>query len=148
MSVTFHTSVKQAENKKATGIAIPEDAIQTLGAGKKPAVTATLNGYAYRTTVAVMGGEYLIPLSEAHRKAAGLQAGDPVEVTLELDTAPRTVEVPADLLAALAAQARATERFEALSPSKRKECVRQVEDAKTEATRLKRIAAVLAQVSE
>ncbi|WP_216855919.1 YdeI/OmpD-associated family protein [Paenibacillus qinlingensis] len=147
MSVTFHTTVMKAENKNATGISIPEEVMTTLAGGKKPSVSVTLNGYTYRTTIAVMGGEYLIPLSEAHRQASGLKAGDPVEVTLALDLAPRTVEVPSDLHTALSEQDGAVERFEALAFSKRKEFVRQVEDAKTQETRLRRIANVVTQMS-
>lgn len=147
MSVTFHTTVKKAQNKNATGISVPEEVMTTLAGGKKPSVSVTLNGYTYPTTIAVMGGEYLIPLSEAHRQASGLKADDPVEVTLVLDLAPRTIEVPVDLLAALSEQAGAAERFEALAFSKRKEFVRQVEDAKTEETRLRRIANIVTQMS-
>ncbi|OAS15494.1 YdeI/OmpD-associated family protein [Paenibacillus oryzisoli] len=147
MSVTFHTTVMKAHNKNATGISIPEEVMTTLAGGKKPSVSVTLNGYTYRTTIAVMGGEYLIPLSEAHRQASGLKADDPVEVTLALDLVPRTVEVPADLHSALSEVEGAVQRFEALAFSKRKEFVRQVEDAKTPETRLRRIANVVTQMS-
>ncbi|KRF03195.1 hypothetical protein ASG89_23975 [Paenibacillus sp. Soil766] len=82
MSVTFLTTVMKAHNKNATGISIPEEVMTTLAGGKKPSVSVTLNGYTYRTTASVMGGEYLIPLSEGHRQASGLKADDPVEVTL------------------------------------------------------------------
>ncbi|CAH1218496.1 hypothetical protein PAECIP111891_04735 [Paenibacillus allorhizoplanae] len=147
MGVTFHTTVMKAQNKNATGISIPEEVMTTLAGGKKPSVFVTLNGYTYRTTIAVMGGKYLIPLSEAHRQASGLKADDPVEVTLALDLAPRTVEVPADLQSALSEVEGAVERFGALAFSKRKEFVRQVEDAKTQETRLRRIASVVTQIS-
>ena len=147
MSVTFHTTVMKAKNKNATGISIPEEVMVALAGGKKPSVSVTLNGYTYQTTIAVMGGEYLIPLSEAHRQASGLRADDPVEVTLALETAPRTVEVPADLQSALSEAEGAAQRFEALAYSKRKEFVRQVEDAKTQETRLRRITNVVTQMS-
>ncbi|OCT16131.1 hypothetical protein A8709_01400 [Paenibacillus pectinilyticus] len=148
MSVTFHTKVMKAQNKKATGIVIPEEVMTALAGGKKPSVSVSLNGYTYSTTIGVMGGEYLIPLSEAHRKASGLNAEDPVEVTLALDLAPRTVEVPADLQSALSEQDGAVQKFEALAFSKRKEFVRQVEDAKTQDTRLRRIANIVTQMGE
>ena len=74
-----------------------------------------LNGYTYRSTVAAYGDVFMLPLSAAHRAAAGVKAGDAVEVTIELDTAPRTVEAPADLAAALAAQPGAAAAFDALS---------------------------------
>jgi uncharacterized protein YdeI (YjbR/CyaY-like superfamily) len=105
-----------------------------------------LPGYSYRTTVAVMGGKFMIPLSAAHRTAAGLKAGDPVEVTLELDTEPRTVEIPEDLAAALSEKNGATEAFDKLAPSRKKEFVRQVVEAKAEETRQRRIAKIVAEL--
>lgn len=146
MGVTFLTSVKQAEGKKATGIAVPAEMIDKLGTGKKPSVRVSLNGYSYSSTVGVMNGEFMIPLSAAHRDASGLKAGDQVEVVLELDLEPRTVEVPDDLRAALSATEGATEVFEALAFSKRKEFVRQVVDAKTQETRERRISGVIAKL--
>ncbi|QGQ99048.1 DUF1905 domain-containing protein [Paenibacillus psychroresistens] len=144
MGVTFKTSLMQAEGKNATGIQVPEEVMASLGGGKKPSVTVNLNGYSYRSTMAVMGGKYLIPVSSEHRKAAGLSAGDPIEVTLELDLEIRTVEVPDDLRSALSAKAGAIEVFEALAFSKRKEFVRQVNDAKTQETRERRISGIVA----
>jgi hypothetical protein len=142
MGVTISTTVMQAEGMNATGIQVPEEVIASLGAGKKPSVKVSLNDYSYLSTVAFMGGKFLIPLSSAHRESAGLKAGDPVEVKLELDLEPRTVEVPDDLKSALAAQDGLLEQFEKLSYSKRKEFVRQVVDAKTQETRVKRIALI------
>jgi hypothetical protein len=88
-----------------------------LGAGKKPAVLITVNGHTHRSTVATMGGRFLLPLSAEHRTAAGVAAGDPVEVDVELDVEPRTVEVPADLAAALDVDPEVRRRFDALSYS-------------------------------
>jgi hypothetical protein len=112
MGVTF-TTIFQAERKNATGISIPAEIIAALGANKKSSIVVSLNGYIYRTTIAVYGDKSLIPVSSAHREASGLAAGDEVEVTLEL-----------------AAQADATEVFDALALRRRKEFVRQVEEAK------------------
>lgn len=147
MPVTFSTTLIQADGKNATGIQVPADAIAALGSGKKPKVVVRLNGYSYRTTVAAYGDVYMLPVSAEHRGAAGLAAGDPVEVVLDLDTEPRTVEVPADLVAALAAQPGASEAFAALAFSVRKEHVRQVESAKAQQTRERRIAAILAKLA-
>lgn len=138
MKTSFITTIFQAEGLNATGIHVPEDAVLALGKGKKPPVKVTLAGYTYRSTVAVYGTDYLLPLAAEHRKAAGVNAGDEVEVTLELDTEPRTVAVPDDLAAALDANAVRTV-FDALAPSRKKEFVRQIEDAKTEETRQRRI---------
>ncbi|MBK8049568.1 MAG: DUF1905 domain-containing protein [Anaerolineales bacterium] len=139
----FRTTIVKDSEVNATGIQIPEAVIQELGAGKKPKVKLTLNGYTYRTTVAVMGGAYWAPLAAEHREAAGVKANEEVEITIELDTEPRIVTVPDDLAAALAAAAGATAAFEASSYSVRKEYVRQVESAKAPETRARRIAGVV-----
>ncbi len=145
MKTTFTTTIKASGNN--TGIEVPPENIAELGSSKKPPVKVHLPGYSYPSTVAVMGGNYLIALSKAHREAAELQAGDKVEVTLELDETPRTVEVPDDLQAALD-QASVAASFEALAFSKRKAFVQQLEDAKTEETRARRIAKIVASLSE
>ena len=147
MPVTFSTTLLKAEDVNATGIRVPAEAIAALGSGKKPKVVVRLNGYSYRTTVAAYGDVYMLPVSAEHRTAAGLAAGDSVEVTLELDTEPRTVEVPADLAAALASQPGVAEAFDRLAYSARKEHVRQVETAKAQATRERRIAAIEAKLA-
>jgi hypothetical protein len=146
MAVKFTTTIFQAEGMNATGIRVPAEAVAALGKGKRPPVKVTLNGYTYRSTVAAYGDEFLLPLSAENRAAAGAGAGDELEVALELDQEPRTVELPEDLAAALAAQPGAREAFDALAPSARKEHVRQVESAKAPETRSRRIAAILARV--
>src|SRR5437867_13305709 len=123
MGVTFSTTILQAEGINATGLRIPADLIAALGTQKKPKVKVTVNGYTYRSTVAAYGDVFMLPLSKENREAAGVKAGDPVEVTLELDLEPRTVEVPEDLRAALSNAAGAMQAFEALSFTKRKEFV-------------------------
>ena len=123
---------------------MPDDVVAALGGGKRPPVTVTVGGYGYRTTVAPMGGAYWIPLAAEHRKAAGVQAGQEVDVRVELDTAARETPLPEDLAAALDDGARAF--FEGLAPSHRKEWVRWVEEAKkpeTRATRIEKTAASL-----
>ena len=124
--------------KTATGIQVPEETLEALGAGRRPAVTATVNGYSYRTTIGYMDGNPMLSFSAEHRDASGIQAGDAVEVEIALDTAPRTVGVPEDLAAALKA-AGATAAYEASAPSMKKEYVRQVESAKAQETRERRI---------
>ena len=105
--------------KTATGIDVPAPVIESLGGGRRPAVLVAFRGYSYRTTVGVRGGRCLIPVSAEHRAAAGVQAGDRLEVTLTLDDAPREVEVPSDLAEALQSSPTASRSFEALSPSGR-----------------------------
>ena len=144
---TFSTTVWQEEGMNATGLPVPAEVVAALGQGKRPKVTVSLNGYTYRSTVAAYGDVFMAPLSAEHRTAAGVKAGDPVEVTLELDVAPRTVEVPADLAAALAAKPGATAAFEAQSYTLRKEAVRQVESAKAQETRERRIAGIVSKIT-
>ncbi|HEX9990595.1 MAG TPA: YdeI/OmpD-associated family protein [Chloroflexia bacterium] len=146
MAVTFTTTLQKAEGLNATGIRVPAEVIAELGTQKRPKVKVTINGYTYRNTVAVFGDVFMIGVSQEHRAAAGLEAGDQVEVTLELDTEPRTVDVPDDLKTALSGKAGATEAFDALSYTMRKEYVRQVQDAKAQATRERRIAGIVAKL--
>jgi hypothetical protein len=146
MAETFTTTLQKAEGLNATGIRVPAEVIAALGTQKRPKVKVTINGYTYRNTVAVFGDVFMIGVSQEHRAAAGLEAGDEVEVTLELDTEPRTVDVPDDLKAALSEKAGATEAFDALSYTMRKEYVRQVEEAKAQATRERRIAGIVAKL--
>ena len=125
-----------------TGIEVPAEVIEALGGGRRPAVEVSVNGFEYRTTVGVMGGRSLIPFSSDKRAATGIRGGDPITVDVTLDTAPRTVGLPEDLTSALAA-AGVRERFDALSPSRRKAHVTSVESAKAAETRARRIQAVV-----
>jgi hypothetical protein len=146
MKETFTTTIQQAEDVNATGIRVPAEVIAALGTQKKPKVKVSLNGYTYRSTVFAYGDVFMLPLSQEHRAAAGVQAGDEVEVTLELDLEPRTVEVPDDLAAALADKPGATAAFDALSYTMRKEYARQVNEAKAQETRTRRIAGIVAKL--
>jgi hypothetical protein len=123
--------------KTATGMQVPDDVVTRLGAGKRPPVAVTINGYTYRTTVAPMGGAFWIPLAAEHRVAAGVAAEEEVDVAIELDTAPREVPLPDDLSAAMDDAARSA--FDGLAPSHKKEWVRWVEEAKKPETRTARI---------
>jgi hypothetical protein len=134
--VDFRTTVVLG-GKTATGLQVPDEVVAAMNAGKRPPVVVTVGGYTYRTTVAPMGGDFWIPLAAEHREAAGVQAHEEVDVTVELDTAPREVPVPDDLAAAFDEPARAT--FDGLAYSHRKEWVRWVEEAKKPETRTARI---------
>jgi len=136
-SITFHTTILQT-GKNTAGIQVPEEVIEQLGAGKQPLVRVTINKYTYRSAVAVMNGKYMISFNPEHRKAAGVQGGDETDVTLELDIEPRTVEIPKDLKDALT-KANVLNAFEKTAPSMKKEYVRQVEEAKAQETRERRI---------
>jgi hypothetical protein len=130
--------------KTATGLVVPPEVVEALGAGKKPAVWVTIGGHTYRSTNAPRGGQFLLPLSGENRAAAGVAAGDDVEVDVDVDTEPRVAEVPNDLAAALDAEPDLRRRFDALSYSHQSQHVLAVGGARTEATRERRIAAVVA----
>jgi len=139
---TFETTLLSAK-KTATGIEVPADVVAALGSSKKPAVTVVLNGHSYRSTIAVMGGRFMLPVSAEHRQAAGVAAGDRVSVSLELDTAPREVVVPDDLKAVLDSHPKAAERFSQLSYSQQRQHVLSVEGTQNPETRQRRIAKAL-----
>jgi hypothetical protein len=121
----------------ATGLQVPDDVVEGLGAGKRPPVQVTVGGHTYRTTVAPMGGAYWVPLAAEHRQAAGVAADEEVDVRIELDTAPREVVLPEDLANAMDRTARTA--FDALAYSHQKEWVRWVQEAKRPETRASRI---------
>lgn len=129
-----------------TGIEVPADVVEALGAGKRPPVVVNVNGFEYRSTVAPMGGRYLLPFSAARRNESGIKGGDAIDVELTLDTAPRTVDVPDDLRAALDASPTAAAGWEKLSNSNRKAQVESVRGAKAAETRARRIAAIVAKL--
>jgi hypothetical protein len=138
-AVAFRTTILLG-GKTATGIEVPEEVVAALGSSRRPAVRATIAGYSYRTSVASMRGRFMLPISAAVREAAGVAAGDDVDVSLELDTEPRVVTVPADFAAALAEDVEAARRFDALAYSHKQRFVLSVEGAKTDETRRRRIA--------
>jgi hypothetical protein len=142
---TFRTTLVQDGNN--VGIEVPAEIVESFGAGKRVPVQVTVQDHSYASTIAVMGGRYLVPVAAAHRRAAGVAGGDEVTVTLEHDAGPRTVELPEDLAAALAA-AGVRGAFDDLSASRRKEHVRAVSEAKAEATRTRRIAKVVEQLTD
>ena len=129
----------QLAGKTATGFEVPAEIVSALGAGKRPPVKVTIGKHTYRSTIAPMGGVFMIGVSAENRQAAGVAAGDRVEVDLELDTEPREVTVPADFAAALDREPAAKQRFESLSYSHKREHVMAVEGAKTDETRQRRI---------
>lgn len=141
----FRTTLLQAE-KNATGIQIPDEVVEGLGAGKRPPVRVTINGYTYRNTVAVMGGVFMVGVSAEHRKGAGVAGGDEIEVEIELDTEPRVVVVPPDFQAALDQDAEAQRFFAGLSYSNQRRHVLAIEEAKSAETRQRRIDKTISQL--
>ena len=141
-SVTFETTV--TANGNNTGLVVPGEVIEQLGAGNRPPVFVNVNGYEYRNTVGVMGGRHMIGISAAVRKATDLKGGDPIRVTLTLADTAREVNVPADFAAALAADERARAFFEKLSNSMQRYHVDNIDTAKSADTRQRRIERAIA----
>jgi hypothetical protein len=130
----------QLAGKTATGIEVPEEIVTGLGAGKRPAVRVTLGGYTYRTTIAPMGGSYWIGVSATHRAGSGVAAGNMLDVTIEVDDAPRTVTLPDDLATALDAEPAARAFYDTLSYTNQNTYATWVTDAKKPETRADRVA--------
>ncbi len=145
--MTFRARIELA-GKTATGIEVPAAVVAKLGSSRKPAVRVTINSYTYRSTVALMGGRFMLPISAQVREASGVAAGQQVNVEIELDTAPREVEVPADFGRALSRDAAAWRFFEGLSFSIKQRVVLSIEAAKTPETRELRIAKAVSSLRE
>ena len=139
----FRASIEQS-GKTATGFEVPSTVVEGLGAGRRPPVRVTINGHTYRSSVASMGGRFMVGVSAENRAAAKVAGGDVVDVDLELDTAPREVELPKDFAAALKKDAKARKTFDDLSPSNKGWHVSSIEGAKTQETRQRRIAKSIA----
>ncbi|MDQ6795846.1 MAG: YdeI/OmpD-associated family protein [Chloroflexota bacterium] len=135
----FRTTILQA-GKTATGIRVPDEVVEALGNGKRPAVRVTINGFTYRSTIAVMGEAYMVGVNADNRAGAGVAGGDEVDVDIELDNAPREVTEPAEFAAALAAEPRARRTFDSLSYSNKSWHVSQIAGARTDETRQRRLA--------
>jgi hypothetical protein len=133
-------TILRLEGKTATGIEVPADVVKAFGKGQRPPVRVTINGHTYRSTVAPYSGAYFLPVAAVERTAAGIAAGEEIEVSLELDEEPRAVVVPPDLAEALAADAGARRFFESLSYSNQRRYVMNIDDAKTAETRQRRVA--------
>jgi hypothetical protein len=133
----------QKTGGNTTGIAVPNAIVEALGGGKRPKVRATVKGHTWRTSIAPMGGKFWVGVSAEVRAAAGVSGGDEIEVDLEIDDAPREVEVPADFAAALAAHPVEKARFAKLAYSHQRRHVMAIEAAKTPETRARRIEGAL-----
>jgi hypothetical protein len=143
----FHATVEQS-GKTATGIQVPAEVIESLGQGKRPPVSVTVGGHTFRTTIGVMGGRFMIPLSAENRGAAGVAAGQEAEIDIVLDTASREVSVPADFAEALSQDEAALRAFGQMSNSHKQRWVLSVTSAKAEGTRKRRIAKAIETLRE
>ena len=134
----FTAQVQQA-GRTATGIEVPPEVVEGLAGGKRPKVSVTINGKTYRSSVAVMGGKFMVGVSAENRALTGVAGGDVVEVSMELDTAPREVEVPDDVAAALEVVPEAKAVFARQSYSHQRAHVDAINAAKAPETRRRRI---------
>jgi bacteriocin resistance YdeI/OmpD-like protein/uncharacterized protein DUF1905 len=143
----FHATVLLS-GRTATGIPVPPAVVEGLGGSRRPAVRVTIGDHTYRSTVAPMGGRFMLPVSAEVRQLAGVVAGDDVDVDIELDTEPREVTVPPDLVEALDGDAAARRFFDGLSYSNRQRLVLSIDQAKTPETRQRRIARAVSTLRE
>jgi len=141
-------AIVELHGKTATGIQVPDEVVAELGSSRKPPVRVTVNGYSYRSTVASMGGRFMLPISAEHRAGAGIAAGDEIEVELAPDNEARELVIPEDLQAALAQNEEARRYYESLSYSNKRRIVMPIEAAKAAETRARRIEKSVAALSE
>jgi hypothetical protein len=143
----FRAALESA-GKNTAGFEVPEGVVQSLGGGGHPKVAVTVDGFTFRTSIAKMGGRFLLGVSAERRARAGIEAGQTFDVDVELDTAPREIEVPDDLAAALAADAKAKDFWDTLTYSKQSWHVHQVTSAKKAETRAVRVEKSVAMLRE
>jgi hypothetical protein len=147
MAQTYRTELR-GEGRTATGFEVPPEVVEALGGGKRPPVTVTINGYSYRSTVFPYTEAFMLPLAAEHRERAGVRAGDEIEVTLELDTAPREVDVPPELAAALDADPQSRAFFDGLSNSNKKVFTLSVDGTNNPETKARRVDKAIALLRE
>jgi hypothetical protein len=142
----FRTEVEPPE--PMMGLEVPEAVVDALGGGKRPRVTITINGHTWKSRVAIMRGRYLLGLSNANRRAAGVVTGDEVEVEVEFDAEPPVVVEPPDFARALDADPLARRAYDGLAYSHQREHVGAIEGAKRPETRARRIEKAVAMLRD
>jgi len=145
MAEMFEGTLEQQGS--GTLLEVPFDVRAVFGTARAP-VRGTVNGHPFRTRVAVYGGRYFLGFRREIREAAGFGDGDRLSVVLELDDEPRTVELPAELEAVLAADPEARAAFDRLSYTHRREYAEWVSGAKREETRRARLARTAAMLRD
>lgn len=145
--IKLRTTILQAK-KTATGIKIPNEIVEQLGAGKKPPVKITFNGYMYRSSIASMGGVFMVGVSAVVRENARVKGGDEVDIEIELDTEQREVTLPPEFENALNGNEQAKKFFEGLSFSNKQRFVLPIAQAKTEETKQRRIVKAISDLAE
>jgi hypothetical protein len=140
------TAELEATGGTTTGFVVPDDVVEGLGAGRRPKVVVSVAGHTWRTSIASMGGRYLLGASAVVREASGISAGHVYPVTVEVDTAPRTVDVPEDLAVALAADPDAASTWAGLTYSQQRQHAEAVLAAKKPETRARRVSTIVAKL--
>lgn len=133
----------ESSGGNTAGFHIPDHVVEQLGGGRRPKVVVTVGSRTWRSSIARMGGQFMLGVSMANREAAGVSAGQTLDIELELDTAERTVEVPDDLAVDLDRDPAATEAWKRWSFTRRKEAARSLAEAKKPETRVRRLEKVL-----
>jgi len=128
------------------GFEIPDEVIDELGGGRRPKVVVTVGTHTWRSSIANMGGTFMLGVSMANREAAGVSAGETLDVDIELDTAPRTVDVPSELAGELERDASARAVWDSWSFTRQQEAARSLTEAKKPETRARRLEKVLAEL--
>jgi Domain of unknown function (DUF1905)/Bacteriocin-protection, YdeI or OmpD-Associated len=142
--VRFQVALRADPSGPGTYVAVPEDVAAALGLKGRPKVHAVIAGHPYRGSLMPLGdGTFVLGVLKAIQEAEGLKRGDTITVELEIDTAPRAIEPPADLARALARDREAKAAWAKLSYTNQREMARSVEDAKRPETRERRLAAAL-----
>jgi len=136
---TLDVLLERSDNSGSTTFfEVPGEVLAALGSRKRLPLAVRINGAAYRTTVSVYDGRFYVPVRSEIRTAAGVEPGQRVRVEVSRDDEPRSVELPSDLLTALAA-AGLSDAFARFSYSHQKEYVQAILDAKRPETRASRI---------
>lgn len=139
-------TVINSAGKTAAGIVVPDEFVEALGGGRRPKVRVTAHGYTFRTSIAPMGGVFMMPITNETRAGSGLAPGEVADFEIELDTEPRVVPVPADLAAALAEDAAAKAAFERLSYSNQRRLTIPIDAIKSPEARARRVERTVAEL--
>jgi len=142
----FTAELRSAGDSGGAGFDVPGEVAAALSDAKRPPVVVTIGAHAFRTRLAVYGGQPMVGVSKANRAAAGIDVGDRFEVAIAVDDEPRTVEVPGDLAEALAADPEAAAAFDRLSFTHRREYVNWIAEARKPETRARRVAGTVERV--
>jgi hypothetical protein len=130
------------------GFEIPDEVVEELGGGRKPKVVVTIGAHTWRSSIANMGGQFMLGVSMENRAAAGVAAGQVLDVDVELDTAERTVDVPVDLAAELGKDDALGATWDRWSFTRRKEAARALTEAGKPETRTRRLEKLLADLRD